>query len=484
MKQRTEKISARLRNYGKNSTKKSNDCQVELEIRNFTDKPLRINAKNKDNSLMQLKPHQMKKGVCISRSDANIINARLNKLKERLKFVMEFLVYNKSRFKQPINKPLVEDFLFRKYSEVEYYFTEMTDVEDIDNFFNNLFRTKEETQREIEYKKKFLVSIGDYQPTGFMDGLKTLNIEHCRKETILPNFEKWCKSLNREDYPIEKFDKKAFDGFTRFMIQQPKRITKDNVAEYYAVKTIDNMTKEVKIYLKALKELKYQIDDEALKFKLKKGNRRDSHISFVDNEKANVFSINYVELEKIRFAVYDDSLPDNLRNAATLFVIQTLLGGLRISELNLITKESFIEVNGRYNCYFTTKKTGKMIDSPLHSELLPILQKIDFNIDKLKFRDNNEYNSELKKLAIKLDFNRDIVQYVSNANADTQEVKIFKLFNLFTNRLARKAAITLLFNTGKYSLEQIAMMTEHSLDAIQYYVAILHDDKAKMMGSL
>ena len=190
MKQRTEKISARLRNYGKNSTKKSKDCQVELEIRNFTDKPFRINAKHKDNSLMQLKLHQMKKGVCIGRSDANIINARLNKLKERLKFVMEFLVCNKSRFDQPINKPLVEDFLYRKYSEVEYYFTEITDVEDIPNFFDNLFRTKEETQREIEDHKKFLVSINDYQPIGFMDGLKTLNIEQCRKETILPNFEK------------------------------------------------------------------------------------------------------------------------------------------------------------------------------------------------------------------------------------------------------------------------------------------------------
>lgn len=484
MKQRTEKISARLRNYGKNSTKKSKDCQVELEIRNFTDKALRINAKYKDNSLMQLKPHQMKKGVCIGRSDANIINARLNKLKERLKFVMEFLVYNKSRFDQPINKPLVEDFLFRRYAEVEYYFTELTDVEDTDTFFNNLFRTKLETQREIEDHKKLLASIGAYQPTGFMDGLKTLNIEHCRKETILPNFEKWCKSLNRDDYPIDRFDKKAFEGFTRFMIQQPKRITKDDVKEYYAVKTIDNMTKEVKIYLKALKELNYKIDEDALEFKLKKGNRRDSHIKFINDEKANVFSINGDELEKIRFAVNDDNLPDNLRNAATLFMLQTLLGGLRISELNLITKDSFIEANGRYNCFVTTKKTKKMIDSPLHSDLLPILQKIDFNIDKLKFRDNNEYNSELKKLAIKLEFNRDIILLISTANADTQKIKREKLFNLFTSKLARKAAVTLLFNTGKFSLEQIAKMTKHSVGAIQYYLAILHDDKAKMMGSL
>lgn len=38
-------ISARLRGYGKYSTKKSEDRQVELEIRNYTKKPLRISVK-------------------------------------------------------------------------------------------------------------------------------------------------------------------------------------------------------------------------------------------------------------------------------------------------------------------------------------------------------------------------------------------------------------------------------------------------------
>ena len=46
MKSKTELISARLRVYGKNSTKISDNCQVQLEIRNFTDKPLRISAKD------------------------------------------------------------------------------------------------------------------------------------------------------------------------------------------------------------------------------------------------------------------------------------------------------------------------------------------------------------------------------------------------------------------------------------------------------
>ena len=483
MKQRTEKISARLRNYGKNSTKKSNDCQVELEIRNYIDKPLRINAKNKDNSLMQLKPHQMKKGVCIGRNDANIINARLNKLKERLKYVMEFLVYNKSYFNQPINKPLVEEFLFRKYFEVEHYFDEITDVEDIPNFFSNLFRTEEETLREKEENKKLLVSIGAYEATGFMDGLKSLNIEHCRKETILPNFEKWCKSLNRDDYPIDRFNIKAFEGFTRFMIQQPKRITKDGAKEYYAVKTIDNMIKEVHIYLKALLKLKYQIDMSALDFKLKKGNKRDSHIKYDNDEKQNVFSITIEEFNRIRNAVNDTNLPENLRNAAKLFTIQTLLGGLRISDLNQITRESFVLLNGNYQFYVTTPKTGKLVDSIVHTELLPILADIDFDLEKLKFRNNSDYNSALKNLAIKLEFNRDILLFSTIANADTQKAKPEKLYNLFTNKLARKTAITALYKSG-YSADQIRRMTKHSLGAIQYYIDVLNDDKSKMMGSL
>jgi hypothetical protein len=66
----------------------------------------------------------MKKGICIGRSDANLINARLNKLKERLRYVMQFLQYSKI----PINKPTIEDFLYRKFSDVFTFFTEVTDA--------------------------------------------------------------------------------------------------------------------------------------------------------------------------------------------------------------------------------------------------------------------------------------------------------------------------------------------------------------------
>jgi hypothetical protein len=61
MKIRTEKISARLRVYGKYSTKTSDDCQVLLEIRNYTAAPIRISAKNGNNMLMQLKPQSEEK---------------------------------------------------------------------------------------------------------------------------------------------------------------------------------------------------------------------------------------------------------------------------------------------------------------------------------------------------------------------------------------------------------------------------------------
>lgn len=480
MKSKTELISARLRVYGKNSTKISDKCQVQLEIRNYSEKPLRISVKDGNLKLLHLKPQHMKKGICVGRADANLINARLNKLKEQLRYVMQFLQY----LNIPINKPTVEDFLYRRFSDVFSYFTEVTDAEDAEQFFKYLNQSLEENQREALEHNKFMLSIGMYQASGFIEGLNLHNFETCRKETIIPNFTKWCKSIGVSDYPIAKFDKKTFDSFTRFMIDQPRKRNKAGEEKTYSVKTIDNMIKEVRIYLKALKDLDYDIDVTALEFKLVKGNRKNAHIKFVNNEKENVFSITAAELQKVRTAVNDNKLEEKLRRAATLFTLQTLLGGLRVSELNLITKESFILVNDRYYCFITTKKTKKMIDSPLHSELLPILEKINFNIDSLKFRTDIDYNTALRELAVKLEFNRDIVQLDSRANADTQGIKTEKLYNLFTTKLARKAAITLLFATGNYSLEQIAVMTKHSLTAIQYYVAVLTDEKAKMMGSL
>jgi len=411
MKSKTELISARLRVYGKNSTKTSDNCQVQLEIRNFTDKPLRISAKDGNLKLLFLKPHQMRKGVCVGRADANLINARLNKLKEQVRYVMQFLQYSNI----PINKPTVEDFLYRRYSDVFAFFTEVTDGEDAEQFFIYLNKSAEENQMEALENHKFLASIGEYKATGFMEGLNLHNFETCRKETIIPNFTKWCKSIGIIDYPIIKFDKKVFDSFTRFMIDQPRKRTKAGKEEYYSVKTIDNMIKEVRIYLKALKEMDYTIVDSALEFKLVKGNRRNAHIKFINNEKDNVFSITAAELNKVRNSVYDNKLPEKLRRAATLFTLQTLLGGLRVSELNLITKDSFKLVNDRYYCFITTKKTKKMIDSPLHSELLPILEKIDFNIDTLKFRTDIDYRTSLRELAEKLELNRDIVQLDSRA---------------------------------------------------------------------
>lgn len=480
MKTKTEKISARLRTYGKNSTKISNDCQVQLEIRNFTTNPIRISAKNIDLSLMHLKPHQMKKGICVGKNNSHLINARLNKLKEQLKFVMQFLIY----LRLPTNKPTIENYLYRKYSEVYSFFSNVTDEEDAASFFDYMNKSKEEFQKETLENKKFLVSIDAFTATGFMEGLNMYDFENCRKDTILKNFKKWCQSLGIPDFPIINFDKKALDKFTRFMIDQPKKVDKDGVEIYYAAKTIENMIKEVFIYLKALKALNYPIIDDVFDFKLIKGNRNTAHIKFVNNVKDNIFSINAEELGRIRKAVNDLKLSKDLRNAATLFTLQTLLGGLRISELNQIKKDSFKLVNDRYYCFITTKKTKKMIDSPLHSELLPILLSIDFDIEKLRFRDNSEYNKALKKLAIHLKLNREIIQFDSRVNLDTQEVKTEKLHNIFTSCQARKAAITLLFASGKYSLEQIAKMTKHSLTAIEYYVAVLNDDKAEMMESL
>ena len=287
MKSKTELISARLRVYGKNSTKISDNCQVQLEIRNFADKPLRISAKDGNLRLLSLKPQQMRKGVCVGMADANLINARLNKLKEQLRYVMQFLQYSQI----PINKPTVEDFLYRRYSDVLSFFTEVTDAEDAEQFFKYLNQSTEENQREALENHKFLASIGEYKATGFIEGLNLHNFETCRKETIIPNFTKWCKSIGVPDYPIVKFDKKVFDSFTRFMIDQPRKRNKAGEEKTYSVKTIDNMIKEVRIYLKALRDLDYCIDDTALQFKLVKGNRSYAHIKFVNNEKDNVWSI-------------------------------------------------------------------------------------------------------------------------------------------------------------------------------------------------
>ena len=79
MKSKTGLISARICVYGKNSTKFSDNCQLQLEIRNYTDKPLRISAKDSNMNMLHLKSLQMKKGVYIGWAEVVLHSYEENK---------------------------------------------------------------------------------------------------------------------------------------------------------------------------------------------------------------------------------------------------------------------------------------------------------------------------------------------------------------------------------------------------------------------
>jgi len=496
MKTAKRMISAKLRNYGKNTTKKNLDqSQVMLEIRNYTPQIYRISAKHKNLELLCLKPSQMKKGLCIGRSDSSIINARLEKLKNRLDYVLNFMIY----LKYDINKPNIENWLYVRFHDVYHYFTEvepailwtnedgsqeLTNTEDQDQFFDYLSKTPEQLANDRSIEKNRMYELGINKPIGIIEALQFETLDGVDKNYILNFLRKWLKSINQTDYPISQFDKKMLDQVVNFIVELPKEIkrNKNNKEEHYAVKTLKNFVKWMKIYFKSLKELDYQINENVFDFKVIAGTKK-GHVPFIQNEQKDVISITKDELKKIKFAMNDKKLSGENRQAATLFVIQTLLGGLRISELNAIKKESFHFVNDTYLVTVQAKKTARTLLNPLSDQLEPILKKIDFDLDKLRFKSDRKYNLALHQLAIDLKFERKIVKYDTSVNLEFQKPEFIELYKVFTNKLARKAAISLLFYEN-YPLDKIAKMTEHSLNAIQSYVAILLDDKAKMMSKL
>jgi integrase len=486
MKTKKELVTPITRKYGKNNLKKT-DHQVLLEIRNFTDNIIRINALNSDLSIMYVKPQNLKKGVCYGQSNSNLINARLNKLRDRTSYVMQFIKY----IKLDPKKAVIEDFIYRKWNDVYHFFSEVQTEEDYENFFNYLDISSDKLKIEnykIQQKEdnKKLAELGIFEPTGIKEAIEVYQFENLNKkgQYVFNFFNKWFIDLNISDFPIAKFNSVELDNFIRFIISTKKNnLSKKTDSDQYSIETVKNCLKQTKILFKNLYEKKLinDIDYISIKdFQLKTGNKRNAHINYVYNHLDNVFSINYDEFETLKHAASNLKLTLNERNTAKLFVIQTLLGGLRVSELRTITKESFQYINDRYYLFITANKTKKMIDSPLHNDLLPILESINFDIKSII---NSMYNEHLKSLAKKLGLNRQIIQKISTANSDEQSIKIYPLYELFTNKLARKALVTLLFNKG-FGLEQIAKITKHSLEAIQYYTAILTDSKAVMINKI
>lgn len=470
MNTKKQKITTRL-NY--KHQKKDKTFQLLFEIRNYTDKSFRIKVLNSKLELISIKKECLLKD---SVKDPQL-NSYLNKLKNKCKLTLDFLKFSAI----PIDSTNLQEWLYYRYSDVQNYFEFVEDEETARMFYELLDKPIEQFQQEETDRKQWEYNHNISRPTGILEAINYYQFENVQQSQILPSLTSYINSIHHNDLSIEGFRQIDFDLFIRYSIRTPYTTDKNNIEQYYQVESINIFVKNIKILFKEFKRLGYKINQDVLDFTLVMGTRKNSHIKYKWDNKLNVFAITKHEFETIKNAKFKDK---SLEQAKDLFILQSLLGGLRFSELQMITKDSFKKVNDKFLLILQTKKTAKTIDSPLHSDIIEILEKYDYKINSI-IQPLSSYNRNLKKLAKELNLNRQILQYIPIAKADKPTVEVKELHELFSNKLARKFLVTALFYSNQgYTLEQISTITKHSISSIQYYVATLTDYKENMINTL
>lgn len=475
--EKTRKITTRL-NY-RHETKAG--LQLLFEIRNYTANAFRINVYDIKGKIIHLKKDNVVKDRIVNYPRETVLNNYLDVLKEKCKRTLEFLGTTNIE----ITKKNVEKYLYKNYSDViSYYEFNIEDDEDAALFFGNLNKTPDDYKKEQENERKRLIELGMYEPQLILEILKHHNPpRYGTKLHSIISFYLKMKGISDIHYSL--YNKKLLDDIIKHCIDNGYQANSSGKIERYRYTTIFNITKMLKKFGKFLTlDLGLQINQDYKDFNVTTGTE-NSHIKYKWNDKNNIFTLYHDEFKKIENADFSKVKDKNTREryelAQLMFMVQTYAGGLRISELYEIKKDSFEEINGEMRLLIMSKKTRKPINTPVSDKLLVILKKNKFNLPRFDFE--QDYNDALKEIALYLGLDREILIYDDYAHVDSPKHKKRKLYALFSSKLARKALVSILYNQGE-KIEYISRITNHSKTTIEYYIELEDKHKKKMLDGI
>tara|TARA_R110001606_G_scaffold349457_1_gene499401 strand:+ start:2432 stop:3871 length:1440 start_codon:yes stop_codon:yes gene_type:complete len=464
--QKTPKLSLRL-NYA--YKKKDGSYQVLIEVRNYTLKPFRVKVMltNKDTGAKEI--------LCLAKK--NLVNGRivssintigekaayLNKLIDDLKSNLECVLYYLPANQIEINKQNVENYLYNNLPII---------LKSIDRAqYNAMIESDQEVEIQYQtYQKELEVHYKDYKPAGLIEAMDYYQFSNIRNEYIKPILTKYIESTGDNDIYLASFDDVEFNKFVEFV-----KVTPSKKGEPYKLWTLKNFVGQIKHLLAEIKKKDIPVPSSAIEFTIKTGKKKDSTVKYNVQSTSNNFSLRISELAKILNAEFDEVA---LNNAKELFLIQIYCGGLRHSDLLNLRPDSFIEMNGEYKIINTNEKTGKVIKNELPFEAVELLKKHNFDLSGLFFKSHTGYNSALRRMAKKLNLNREIYQFDNYVDSKEATGQVYKLYDLFSNKLARKSIVSILFNQG-VPINHIIKFTQHSLTAVESYISLDMEETEK-----
>jgi integrase len=239
---------------------------------------------------------------------------------------------------------------------------------------------------------------------------------------------------------------------------------KDYLELKYAVNTVGKFIKNIKLFMNAATEQGYNTN---LSYKNK-------HFIKPSISVENIY-LDQKELQKIiNLDLKNNPTKDRARD---LFIIGAYTG-LRISDLNLLTKENIKKIGEKHFFQITVKKTDKYLAIPLHPEVKKILKKNNGKPPNKMLP--QKINDKLSKIGKQAEINEKIT---INSTMGGRKITTTKpKFDLIKNHTARRSFCTNAYISGMPTLDIMAISGHSTEKAFLNYIKITADERAVKIG--
>lgn len=323
------------------------------------------------------------------------------------------------------------------------------------------------------FKKKYILDYWD----DFIENFAP-NSYNCPKKSIENYIQKTGDNCEASSYGYEWLDR-----YFKFIVKNGFSWKKDgSESKDYTTSTIVKYHKHLRRFGDYLfVELKILNNQDYKRFTLHKKSKKQSILQYTPEPFINTHALYKKEFDYFFGFEFKN---ERLTLARDLFILQTWLGGLRVSDFLKLNDTNFHkDSDGNYKVWFEQQKTNDNVLNPVNQNyIIPILEK---NPALLKNKyEAHHYNRLLKEAAKEAGLNRLMKFRIQRAKESQATTEWFPMHEKISNRWARNCAVSILCELG-YPDDRIMKFTGHrDIKMINHYKEVHQKDVVSMIDSV
>jgi len=303
------------------------------------------------------------------------------------------------------------------------------------NIFNNNVKPKQ-LDYLVDYGREFISKLPDRVYNG-KRGASGATIT--KYNTIVKKLESYEKQKNKR-LVVKDIDLNFRDSFIKYLIDFEK--INENTAGRYV-----NFLKTILI--------------DARKNGIKTNHQIDDFKGY--SLKTKPLILTFEELDKIKAEEYEGDL-----EIARDWLLIGCYTGQRVSDLLRMNKSMIKEVQGYRFIELTQKKTGKLVQIPIHDEVEKILQKYKDNFPPVfaeKASSNSTlFNKHLKLVCKKAKINEKVEGSLYNHETERNEIGKYEKYKLISSHTCRRSFCTNFYALQEYPTPLLMAVSGHQTE--------------------